>query len=60
MSKEGWVCYHRILGFIKYDVPDSVLLSRVSDTFIAFVFSVVAKEYAGGGSKIKFGFGVGS
>jgi len=41
-------------------VPDSVLLSRVSDTFIAFVFSVVAKEYAGGGSKIKFGFGVGS
>ena len=60
MSKEGWVCYHRILGFIKYDVSDSVLFSIICYTFIAFVFGVVAKEYARGGSKIKFGFGVGS
>ena len=41
-------------------MSNSILPSRVSDTFVAFVFGVVAKEYARGGSKLKFGFGVGS
>ena len=41
-------------------MSNSILPSRVSDTFVAFVFGVVAKEYARGGSKLKFDFGVGS
>ena len=55
-KKDGY----RVLCFIKYNVSKSVLPSRVGDTFVAFVFGVVAKEYARGGSKLKFGFGVGS